>query len=919
MDSEVFGRDAELRMIGTFLNGLASASGALVLAGSAGAGKTTLLRAAATRAGDLGYTVLQAQPSESEIRLAFAGLADLLDWRLEPMLSELPPPQGRALAAALLLQTAPHQPPDPRVIAAAFRTALLILAGPAPVLVVIDDAQWLDHPTEAAVAFAFRRMLPEHVGLICAHRVTGSGSDLPFELDRARLNSELLPVGGLSIGALHRLLRARLGESFSHPTLRRIETESGGNPFVALELGRALVRRGISRVGTNAMPVPDTLSGLVDERLAELPSAVLAELGLVAVMPHAPVGRYLAASADGARLDAAVLAGVLESDHGRLRFSHPLLSSAVLSSIPPARRRGLHLTAAACAQLPEERARHRALAADGPAAGTASELEAAAEAARSRGAAGTAAELFELAASLTPDDCAADARRRLLAAAGQLIQAGETRAAVTALEQLIASMPAGAERAGALSQLVWIIEDDFERSARLLAQALTEAGDNPLVRGDIRLSRSDILQICGDLAGARTEAHLALEDAERADDRALLASCLAQVFLFDWMAGADADERQLERALELEHSASSLLLRTPPSEVAGLYHMRMGRLDRAEADLRRALGRAEADGAEYWRADVMLRLSLVAARTGDSRRAAALAAAGLDIAEQLDLRQLTSALLYGCGLAALQLGQADHARDLARRGLALSAAAGDRTYLFWHEELLGAIDLAAGDYRGAAARLAPLIDSLPAIGRMPSRHGPATNAAEALIAVGELDKADELLTKLEHGIYTPVTAPLIARCRAELAAAHGDLDSASSGLREALRLHELIDPQPIEKGRTLLQLGAVQRRMKQRGAARMTLLAAIGLFEVAGAALWAERGRSELERISGRSPSTGQLTSTELKVAQLVAGGMTNREAAAELVVSVRAVESTLTKIYAKLGMRSRMQLAAYLQRATPL
>jgi DNA-binding CsgD family transcriptional regulator len=606
---------------------------------------------------------------------------------------------------------------------------------------------------------------------------------------------------------------------------------------------------------------------------------------------------------------------VLESDGGRLRFSHPLLLSAVAGSIPPARKRELHAIAASSAQLPEERARHRAFSAGRPGVAAAAELDDAARAAGARGAPTTAAELFELAASLTPADRPADTRRRLLDAAGQLGLAGETRAAATALEQLIATMPPGAERADALGQLAWIVEDDFEASTRLLDQALAEVGENLPVRADIHLSRSDIWAIRGDRPGARAAAHLALADAEQAGDPALLGSCLAQAFWFDWVSGNRVEESQLERSLELERTAGSLLRRTPPSQVAGMYYMRVGHLDHAEAALWRALARTEADGVEYWRADVLLRLSLVAARKGESLRAAGLAAAGLEIAEQLDLGQLTSALLYGCGLAALQLGRVDEVRECARTGLELSAAAGDQVYLFGHQEMLGALDLALGDYAAAAARLRPLVNGPLVTARNPTQQGPVANATEALIAVGELGSARALLTELERSIYTPLTAALTARCSGALAAADGDLDRAERDLRNALRLHDQTDPQPLERGRTLLVLGGVQRRLKQRRAARETLAQAIVTFDAMGAVLWAARARTEMARLSGRAPNAGELTTTELTVAQLVASGMTNRATAAELFVTVRTVESTLTRVYAKLGVRSRTQLAAHLQR----
>jgi len=313
MPEGIFGRDAELNAVSGFLAGLSAAPSALVLAGTAGAGKTTLLREAAEQAAGRGYTVLRTLPARSDMRLAFAGLADLLGSRLDEILLRLPAPQRRALGVALLVEDAPQVPPDPHVIAAGFRTALLALAASAPVVVVIDDIQWLDAPTAAAAGFVLRRLARERVGLLCAQRTEAPGGDLPLELDRAGLRTEVLPLAGLSLGALHRLLRTRLGLIFSHPTLRRIHGESAGNPFIALEIGRGLARRGITRVAGGPLPLPGTLTGLVGERLRELPASVTDALRAVALMPDAPLGRYLAAGVQGSDLDAAVLAGVLEA------------------------------------------------------------------------------------------------------------------------------------------------------------------------------------------------------------------------------------------------------------------------------------------------------------------------------------------------------------------------------------------------------------------------------------------------------------------------------------------------------------------------------------------------------------------------------------------------------------------------------
>jgi DNA-binding CsgD family transcriptional regulator len=915
MGGQIFGRDAELGALDGFLAGLSSGPAALVLAGTAGAGKTTLLQAGLERAAGLGYTTLRTAPSHSDMRLAFAGLADLLGPRLDAVLAGLPAPQRHALGVALLVEEAPSVPPEPRVIAAAFRTALLLLAAWAPVVLVIDDVQWLDAPTAAAVGFALRRLAGEPAGLLCAQRVeAGPPAGPPLELDRARLDTEVLSLGGLSVGALHRLLRTRLDTSFSHPTLRRIEAESAGNPFIALEIGRALARRGITRLASGPLPVPATLAGLVGERLHELPAPVLRALEAVATMPGAPLDRYLAAAVAADSLDAAVTAGVLDEDAGRLRFSHPLLASAVLAAIGPARRRGLHAFAAASAADPEQRARHHALAADGPSAAIAAALDDAARVAELRGAPATAAELLELAASVTPEGDTGAAHRRLLTAGRLLALAGETRAAITVLQDLAASAPPGPRHAEVLAHLGWHSEDDFEASTRLLDLALAEADGAPELSASIHFFLSDNWAIRGDIERARIEAHRAVAYVERAVAPVLLASGLAQAFFLDWMCGRDADERQLDRALELERNLDQVGLVGPPSMTAGLYLMGMGRLEQAQEAFGRALARAEAEGIEYIRSDVLLRLAVIAVRMGRPRQGAALAQSALEIAEQLDLAQLTSLVLHGCAFAALAAGQDGPAGDLSRRGLELSRKAGDRVYLLCHEALLGSIDLVRGDFAAAEGRLRPLISQFPRLGRRPNTQWIIPEAIEALIGAGDLEEAASQLTSLEDRYRDPVTAAAAARCRGALTAARGRPADAIAELERALRLQDQITPEPVQRGRTLLMLGAVQRRLKQRRSARETLGEAIAAFEGAQAALWAARAREELARVSGRAARTGELTATELRVAELIAQGMSNRAAAAELFVTVRTIESTLTKIYAKLGVRSRTQLASLLR-----
>lgn len=897
-----------------FLDGLAAGSGALVLAGAAGAGKTTLLRAGAALAAGRAFTVLQTMPVRSELRLEFAGLADLLEPCGPAVIGELAPPQRRALRVALLLEEAPPAPPEPRVIAAAFRVVVTMLAQSAPVLLVIDDVQWLDPASEAAVGFAIRRLEHEPVGLLCAQRTTAPGADLPLELARARLRAGLLPVGGLSLGALHRMLHSRLGTSFSRPVLRRLEAGSGGNPFIALEIGRALVRRGGSTAPDAALPVPETLGELIGERLGALAPGVVDALRLVAVMADAPAEAYVAAGASAAALDTAVVAGVLEPDAGRLRFAHPLLAAAVASAIPPTCKRDLHAAAATVAQLPEERARHRGLATAGRSGVVARELTEAARTAVARGAPAAAAELFELAAALTPDQDRGQAHDRHLEAARQLALAGEMSAAASSLERLTESAPPGPDRADALGQLGLLREHDYPAATALMERALAEAGDDPARSADIRLSLADIWSIRGDKAEAIAVITRGLADAERTADPALIAPALAQCFHLRVMHGAGGDERMLERALALEPAVGHLMLRTPPSWVAGWYHACIGRLDEAEAESRWLLGRAEADGVEYWRAHALRALAIIAGLRGDAQRAAEISAEGLQIAEQLDFPHTASTLLYASAWAALQLGQADALRGLTGRGQQLAEQGGDQAYILLHRALPGSLHLAAGDIAAAVVRLGPLTGQLQVIGLRPTVPSVAADAAEALTAAGVLDQAAAVAAELDRTMPGPVTAALLARCRAGFAAARGDLDAAVTEATAAVRLHEHISPMPLEQGRALLLLGGLQRRIKHRGLARATLTEALAIFDQIQAPLWAARARAELARISGRAPGPDELTVTERRVAELVARGMSNQQAAAELSVTVRAIESTLTKTYAKLGVRSRTELATRLR-----
>jgi DNA-binding CsgD family transcriptional regulator len=282
----------------------------------------------------------------------------------------------------------------------------------------------------------------------------------------------------------------------------------------------------------------------------------------------------------------------------------------------------------------------------------------------------------------------------------------------------------------------------------------------------------------------------------------------------------------------------------------------------------------------------------------------------LELFEQISLKEATSGALYVTALVDARLGRVERARAAAERALALSEDQKNWIFTLLNQSVLGFLELSLGDAPAAARRLASVHDPLGEL----SNSGILPNAIEALVAVGELGEARRLLERLEERGRTLDRAWALAtgaRCRGLLAAAEGDLPLAFAAFERALAEHERL-PDPFERGRTLLALGQTRRRAKQKRAARASLEQALAVFEELGAPLWAEKARVELGRIGGRAvPRRGQLTATEQAIADLVAAGRTNQEVAAALSLSPRTVQWNLSKIYRKIGVRTRTELAA--------
>lgn len=793
----------------------------------------------------------------------------------------------------------------------------------ARVVVAIDDLHWLDASSAAALGYALKRLGEEPVHALFTMREERDrrvnrlvqGETLPE--GRARS----LHLGPLSLGALHRILVDRLGARIPRSILLRIHKASAGNPLYAVEMVRELLRTGRQPLPGEPLPIPGDLSSLLRARLARLGAGPRRILSIAAALSEPRIGSLIAASDRPHRvlgdLEKALAAGVVEIDGDRIRFTHPLIGSAIASSIVPARRQEIHRRLAGLVADPEERARHLALGAEGPEEEAAAALDRGADHAAARGAPEAAAELMELAIRLTPAERGDDILRRRLEAAGHYYAAGDLDRVRGICEGLLGELTSGPSRGEVLLQL-GRLGDDIGRSIEILERAVPDCeGDAELgVRATLRLGVSYL--IAGSVPRALAEAERALALAESTGDLALLAPVLAEVALYRVWAGRP-DPDLLRRAMELKASSEGSMKRfTPPYDdpdvTAGLLAMYRDRPDEARALLEGAMARASDAGNEVDRNALLLHLTELECRAGDLARADQLGAELMALSEQIGLEYQGGASLYPRAMVDTYLGRAGEAREAAGRGAKLSEAIGDEIFRIQNEVVLGILELSLGDFGAADRHLRPLPERLAGLGwGEPSIFPALPNAAEVAIALGELDRAEGLTEQLEERGRVLVSGWAMAtgaRCRGLLLAARGHPAASLEALEEALAQHERI-PVPVELGRTFLARGRVERRAKRWGAARRSLERALVIFEQVGTPLWAEQSRRELNRVGGRPPAPFKLTETEHRVAELIAGGLTTREAADRLFLTPKAVEANLAKVYRKLGLSSRAELGA--------
>ena len=911
----IVGRERELAVVRAFVDDVDGGASSLLLSGEAGAGKTTLWRTGVEQAESNAVAVLTSRPVEPEAGLAYTGLGDVLSSRLDPI-GALPSPQADALRAALMLEAPAKGAVDERAVALGVLGVLRALARTQPVLVAVDDVQWLDRASANALAFAAKRLSSEPVGFLIAIRQEAR-AELVFAPQRVLPRYAELAVGPLAFDDVHSLLQDRLGILLPRPTLRALHETTGGNPFFALELARAFTERAAAHVPGEAPPLPGTLRELLGARLGALPDETRRAL-LAAAASTEPTLQLIQAATG---LDAATALGpavateVISIGVGRIQFAHPLLAAAADAAAEPAERRDVHARLAGLVRDLEQRARHLALAADGPDAEVAAVLDEAARLARARGAPSAAAEFLEEARALTPPGLESEARRRAVEAAGHYFAAGESRRARALLEDVGPVLPPGPEHARALLILARLrsYDDDIGAAVELFKTAIDEADGDPAILTVAHEGVSgNLFRLRERFAEAVEHAREAVRLAGVIGDDDLYSSAIGSQLVSEATLGLERARETFPLAETAAASGGGVRVLQGSAFQVAVVRMWWEELDAARDSFARMLDRAVLMGDESSVPYIHVLLAQTECLRGRFGAAAAHADEARGRAEQGGQETLVAYALSLSALADAYRGEEASARAAAARALELAASTVGRPAEQFATAALGLLELSLERDAAAVEVLAPLV----AFARAQEMREPGLtrfvpDLVEALVALDRLDEAEDHLVWFAANadrLRRPSGQGSAARCSGFVAAARGDLAGAMSKFEDALAHHEAA-PIPFDRARTLLALGAARRRAKERRAARTALQEARDVFSSLGATTWAQRAEAELARIGGRAPSSGELTPVERRVAELVAAGRTNREVAAALFLSTRTVEGHLSRVYGKLGVRSRVEL----------
>ena len=904
---EMVGRGLELAAVVRWFD--ADVPATMVIDGPAGLGKTTLWAAAVAAIRERGAHVISTSPTEAEWGMSYSGLADLLADELPALRGALSRPQGRALAVAMRLEEPGDGGADETAVARGFLAALQAAGrSHGSVLVAVDDFRWLDAPSLTALGYAARRLGPEdRVRILTTHR-TGAARPAGFADGEGAAH---LRLESMSVGSIHRIIRLRTGVSLSRPQLLEIHQAALGNPLHALELARTVAAGGRIETGS--------VAALFAARVAALPSSARDSLILLAASADRSLGRLDAASGTdfSTAAAAAVADGLVVIGSGQAVPVHPLVALVAYEGASDATRQAAHRALAETATDDEERALHlgRSLDRSDPAA--ADVIEQAARGALARGVRAPAARLFESSARLTPAGQVVDRARRLLAASAAWFDSGDTARVEATLAPLIEELPPGLQRCEARWRLGKALDEAgrWRDATRLWQDALDESDDLGL-RSQVMCSLAITALYTDTLDRAVALATDGVAEAERSGDQRSLGRALAVRAFLGALQGDEGYRATIDRALAIEAALDEPLGEWSPSVLAGECARHVGDTAAALRHYHAALDRATTAGdanVEQWAAFGLAWTEIVA---GDVRSAAEHADLVLDIADQTGVMGIPARTLRAHVEA--WLGDLAAARTLVGEAIARATATDEATHRFGGLAVLGVIEGFAGD---PAAGARALREARTLAGQLGLVHGWALRVflqeAELAAAAGDPGQAADALAAFDSAIKGPPpawTVPLRRRAVAADDAARGDLAAAAAELEAAAADPASLEP---DRGRALLALGSVLRRQRELRRARAALDEAAETFHRLGTPPWIEAARAELARLPGRrQEAANALTNAEAAIAALVAEGRTNREVASELVLSVKTIEVTLTRVYEKLGVRSRAELAAHFREA---
>jgi DNA-binding CsgD family transcriptional regulator len=909
----LFGRaDACARIDALLDSARAGSSGVLAIRGEPGIGKSALCRYAVQGATGLG--VLTAQGLESDSELVFAGLFDLLR-PITDLLHEIPEPQAAALGGALAITSGGAS--DRFAVDAGTLSLLAAAAEREPIVAVVDDAQWLDAPSIDALLFAARRLDADGVAIILSIR---EGEPRAFDPE----GLPQLALEGLDADAAAALLAYHAGQSpLASAVAASLWGATAGNPLALEELPDILTAEQLAGTAPldEPLPIGDAVSNAFRRRIARLHDDARRALLVAAASDRDSIDAILAALSqlrvDRAALDQAETSGLLTISEGRFTFRHPLVRSVLYHGAAGAERRDVHRALAdVLEQAPERRAWHLAAAAIEPDPQVADALEQAALGARRRGGPATAARTFHRAATLSPEP--SEQARLLREAADDAQLSGRSEWAIDLLDGALALVEDPLVRADLHEVRGRVV--GMQGRALEAYEAMTAQAESIL---DLDPGRAALLfcEACypgvmtGELDQSLAVAQRACDVAATVGGDALLLPRLARAGVRT-MRG-EAAEREMLNTIDAVLAAPNL----PPTAVQPLVLGITSLTWVEEFDRARELLLPVVDGARAMGALGVLPFPLgavaqLAFRTGDWTQALVNAAEAIQLGRDTGQEGMRGYPLAMLGHIEGMRGDFDAARAHASEALELANRFGYASVAVYARHALGAIELSAGRLEAAIVELEQVEALAEQIGfREPGMLQWEGDLIEAYARAGRAADASRMVTELER------RAQRTGRAWAHAAAARGrgllvGADEFEDAFAEALEYHART-PTPFERARTQLCLGERRRRDRRRRDSREPLQAALETFERLGANPWSERARKELGAsgppLTGRAAPSNALTPQELHIAMLVAEGSTNKEVAAALFLSPKTVEAHLGRVYRKLKLRSRTELALQL------